>query len=192
MNYSVDQLKQQIQKGYKPTFIGFFGNQSDTPEERVFSNFYKSPVTVDLPGHNTPVRFVCSEQYFMYQKAALFGDTVRMDALLNPDLHPADYKQLGKQVTPYDDAKWNAARYESMKEALRYKFTQNQRLKQILLKTGQAVLVETSPFDTIWGIGLGKTHRPGQRPINWRNVDNWRGQNLLGFALMDIRDELRK
>lgn len=192
MKFTVESLKEEIQKGYRPTYIGFFGNQADKPNERVFSNFYKAPFSVKLQGTNELVTFTCTEQYFMYQKAETFGDTKIMQELLNPNLHPADYKHLGKKVTPYDDAKWNTVRYEKMKNALRHKFTQSKKLRTILLNTRNAVLVETSPFDTIWGIGVGKTARPGQRPINWRDINNWRGQNLLGFALMEIRDELNQ
>ena len=158
--------------------------------ERSFSNFYKCQFTVQTPfGEKT---FTCSEQYFMFRKALLFNDREIAEQLLNPKLYPSDYKQLGRQVKQYNDDMWNKHRIDAMHEALWYKFSQNKKLADFLLSTGDAVLVETSPFDKIWGVGIGKRTKHGTPYVDWKNIDNWKGLNLLGFTLMRVRDELRQ
>lgn len=190
MNHSLNWLKEQIKDGKKLTFIGFFGNHSDTERERSFSNFYKTSFTEKMPLGNIET-FNCTEQYFMYQKAMLFDDHSTAQEILKPNLHPADYKRLGRQVRNYDDKIWASGRQSVMEHALWLKFSQNPKLKDYLLSTDDAVLVETSPFDRIWGCGIGKKPRPGHKYVDWKNINNWTGQNLLGFVLMDVREQLK-
>ena len=66
------------------------------------------------------------------------------------------------------------------------KFSQNQNFKDFLLSTGDKILVEASPYDRIWGIGMLETDNRAENPLLWN------GENLLGFALMEVRDQLRR
>ena len=86
----------------------------------------------------------------------------------------------------FDPAVWDKVKYSIVLNGNYYKFTQNQAMMDFLLSTGDKILVEASPLDTIWGIGLGKDNEKAF------NIASWRGKNLLGFALMEVRDELRK
>lgn len=190
MTHSLNWLQKRLSQPNPPQIIGFFGDKVDKPNERIFSNFYRSTFEADVEGKT--LTFSCSEQYFMYWKALFFKDFAIAKQIEKPNLHPANYKNLGKAVKCYDDRKWGAVRVKFMKQALYHKFTQNTDLRDLLLQTDDAILVETSPYDRIWGIGLGKTPRPGQKPVDWKNTDNWKGQNLLGFALMDIREDIRQ
>lgn len=129
------------------------------------------------------IQFSNTEQYFMYHKAITFGDFDVAKAILTTD-NPFEAKSLGRQVRGYDEKVWSEKRYQVFRDANMMKYTQNPDLKKKLLDTGSLILVECNPNDNIWGIGLSieqakKTH-PG----------NWKGQNLLGIVLMDVRAEL--
>lgn len=122
----------------------------------------------------------------MYSKAVFFGDQkVARDILLLTTNRPAEYKRLGRLVKNYDDKRWNAVRFEKMYEAVKAKFSGNPYLLKYLLSTGDKVLVEASPFDTIWGVGLDLLSD------DVSDESKWRGQNLLGKVLMKVREELR-
>lgn len=98
---------------------------------------------------------------------------------------PDEIKQLGRAVQNYDDAQWCAIRFEVVVRANLMKFSQHPELGRILLATGDKILVEASPYDTIWGVGLDESD------IDVLYPDRWRGQNLLGNALMLVRSILR-
>ncbi len=142
-----------------------------------FSQWYRCAFTVDGQA------FGCAEQFMMHGKAMLFGDAKTAAAILAAD-HPRDHKALGRKVTPFDDATWKGARERIVKTGNRAKFTQNAELRALLVATRGTTLVEASPYDRIWGIGLAATDPRAQDPATWR------GQNLLGKILTDLRDEL--
>ncbi|KAI6171212.1 DUF1768 domain-containing protein [Aphelenchoides bicaudatus] len=141
-----------------------------------FSNFYRTQFTVD--GN----KFYSSEQYFMYLKALQFSDNESAQKLLS-ERDPPKCKAIGRSVKNFDESVWNRESYEAMVKAIRAKFSQNQDLKEYLLATGTAILVEASPYDRIWGIGMAESDE------NINNPNKWNGQNLLGKALMQVRDE---
>lgn len=154
----------------------FFWN--DDEENGIFSNWYCRVFTVD----GFPYRHV--EQYMMAQKAKLFHDTKTYAAVLETE-EPGICKELGRKVTPFDSAAWDAVRYEVVKTGNRAKYEQNPDLKEVLLKTGGSLLAEASPEDRIWGIGLDRQEAAETNP------DDWPGQNLMGKILMELRDEFR-
>lgn len=159
-------------------YFFFFGNNV------IPSNFYISPFRMVI--NNQQLTFNCSEKAFMYSKAVFFGDQkVARDILLLTTNRPAEYKRLGRLVKNYDDKRWNAVRFEKMYEAVKAKFSGNPYLLKYLLSTGDKVLVEASPFDTIWGVGLDLLSD------DVSDESKWRGQNLLGKVLMKVREELR-
>jgi ribA/ribD-fused uncharacterized protein len=137
------------------------------------------PCRFEIDGHT----FACAEQYMMFGKATLFGDAaVAAQILATPD--PRKQKALGRKVAGFDDARWRAAREAIVMTGNRAKFTQSPELLAQLLATRGTVLVEASPTDRIWGIGLAATNPLAQDPKTWR------GQNLLGKILTQLRDEL--
>ena len=146
-------------------------------EANPFSQWYPCTFTV---GENT---FNCAEQYMMHGKALLFKDTETAAKILAA-AHPRQHKALGRKVTPFDDAVWKREREGIVRAGSRAKFTQNAELLDKLLATAGTTLVEASPYDKIWGIGLAATDARAKDPAQWK------GQNLLGKILTELRDEL--
>ncbi|MNG45803.1 Swarming motility protein YbiA [compost metagenome] len=129
-------------------------------------------------------RFENSEAALMYAKADFFKDE-HICASVMVDQDPYSVKKLGRLVKPYDDKAWSLARYDLMVDILKAKFEQNPTMARKLLATGDRILVEASPSDKIWGIGLAPDDPNAQIPARWL------GQNLLGKALMEVREYLR-
>lgn len=119
----------------------------------------------------------------MYQKASCFHDEKTASEILDID-DMARIKELGRRVAGYDDNVWNGLRQIIVYEGLMAKFFQNEELKQQLMMTGDATLAECAIRDRIWGIGLSMND-PGRF-----DRENWKGQNLLGYALMMVRNKL--
>ena len=156
--------------------IYFFGQ--DKPNG-FMSNFYKSDF-VDDEGN----KYNCSEQYFMYRKCQRFdASNIRLLNGILTETNPSTIKRYGREVKNYDDKIWEEERYEIMVEALRLKFNQNAYIRKQLIETKTRLLYEASPYDKIWGIGFCYRDAINQNESNF-------GQNLLGKALMQIRDEL--
>jgi ribA/ribD-fused uncharacterized protein len=128
-------------------------------------------------------RYPTAEHWMMAGKARLFEDKEGLDAVLAAR-NPGAAKAAGRQIRGFDEQRWNAARYGIVLAGTRAKFSQHPELGQFLVATGRQVLVEASPYDRIWGIGMASTNPDTLRPSAWR------GLNLLGFALMDVRDLL--
>ena len=145
--------------------------------EAPFSQWY--PARFEIGGK----LFSCAEQYMMYGKAILFGDAEVAAEILQA-MAPRQHKALGRRVRGFTEAIWKANREAIVTDGSRAKFTQNPELRQALLDTAGTELVEASPFDRIWGIGLAATDRRAEDPAQWR------GQNLLGKILTRVRDEL--
>ena len=154
----------------------FFWSTKDKPYG-CFSNWYRSPfVTED--GN----QFANTEQYFMWRKAKLFDPS--MESAILAEKNPMKVKGLGRKVKNFDNDVWNEHREKCMKDGLRYKFS-DPALKEILLSTNDSIIAEASPRDKIWGIGLAADHTDAINP------NKWRGQNLLGKCLMELRVEMQ-
>lgn len=129
--------------------------------------------------------YLCMEQYMMAGKAQLFGDEeVRKEILACSD--PKQIKALGRKVHGFDHNIWDRFKYTIVLNGNWCKFSQNRELREFLLSTGDDVLVEASPYDNIWGIRLSANSPEAKDPAKWR------GENLLGFALMEVRDEIKR
>ncbi|HRC58076.1 MAG: NADAR family protein [Myxococcales bacterium] len=146
-------------------------------EASPFSQWHRCVFTVGAHTYN------CAEQYMMHGKALLFGDVAVAEQILKA-AHPRTHKALGRKVTPYDEEIWRANRERIVLEGNRAKFTQSPDLLRALLATRRTELVEASPYDKIWGIGLAATDPRAQDPRKWR------GHNLLGKILTSLREEL--
>ncbi|MBW3088128.1 NADAR family protein [Bifidobacterium sp. 82T24] len=183
-----DRLDHEEWDGPKRHYFGFWNGEDWA------SNFHPAPFIVDWKepdGSVKELRFECSEQWFMFRKAWRFHDRSAMDAVLQSGLKPYQYKVIGRNVQNFDETVWTEESRGYMFEALMFKFSQNPDLARQLVDTGNQVLVECSPFDAIWGVGLGKQTKDGQADDRWRDSHNWRGKNHLGFLLMDVRDVLQ-
>lgn len=130
------------------------------------------------------IMYHTTEQYMMASKARLFGDEDVFDEIMAAD-NPFDYKKLGRKIKGFEQEKWDAVKYDIVVEGNKAKFSQNPTIKEFLLSTGDAILVEASPYDKIWGIGLDREQ------AETVGVEQWPGENLLGCALMEARDWLR-
>lgn len=144
----------------------------------VFSQFY--PCTFVEDG----VTFHFAEQYMMAKKAELFGDLGTLSLIMG-STDPKTIKALGRKVKPFDAKKWADASFEVVQRGNYLKFSQNPKLRDILLSTGDTLIVETSPTDKIWGIGLSTT-KAKETP-----AELWPGKNLLGKALTNVRNLIK-
>lgn len=159
----------------------FWGHQpakDGTIIKSCFSQWWLSSFEVDKIVYKT------AEHWMMVKKAELFKDDAVLEKILKAK-SPAEAKKLGREVKNYNETLWLAARYDIVKEGNFHKFSQNPALKTFLLNTKDRVIVEASPVDAIWGIGMADDHKDAQNP------EKWRGLNLLGFALMEVRDDLK-
>lgn len=113
----------------------------------------------------------------MYHKAKLFGDNKACEKVLLAS-NPSEAKSIGREVIGFNHSTWEENRFNIVVNANLAKFSQNGKLREYLLGTGDRVLVEASPVDKIWGIGMGHDSATKEAP------NTWEGLNLLGFALM--------
>jgi ribA/ribD-fused uncharacterized protein len=170
-----------VQAGAQPEYLFFWGHTAKGGSrvgQECLSQWYPAPFVVD------GVTYPTAEHFMMAGKARLFGDAHAAEAILRAS-DPGAAKQLGRKVVGFDEARWEAHRFDLVVAGNVAKFAQSPRLLGFLLRTGSGVLVEASPVDTIWGIGLA-----ADNPLA-RDPHAWRGLNLLGFALMLARSRLR-
>lgn len=152
-----------------------FHNPKD--ENGYLSNWYMSDFIID------GIKFSSLEQYMMYMKAVTFNDKESADMILS--IQDVDkIKELGKGVKNYNDVVWNGVRQIIVYNGLVEKFRQNDDLREKLLATGDAILAECAVSDKVWGIGLSMYDN------DRFNMSKWKGQGLLGFALMRVREAL--
>jgi ribA/ribD-fused uncharacterized protein len=170
----------RIARGERVKFLFFWGHRpmrDGSIGAGCLSQWWPSPFVVD------DVTFATAEHYMMWAKARLFGDEDAAGRILRAG-HPQQAKRLGRQVRGFDEDLWNERRYGIVIAANLAKFGGHADLRDFLLGTGKRTLVEASPLDRVWGIGLAADDDRAGRP------DQWRGLNLLGFALMHVRDRL--
>lgn len=154
----------------------------------IFSNWYiDSKHVLELPiAKGEPNgRFNCVEQYMMVKKARQFGDMItEVKILLESD--PRKQKALGREVKPFVEDVWSNAARDAVYPAVYTKFATNKFLSDLLLSTDNKVIVEASPYDKIWGIGIGT-----DEGVNLDDVSTWQGKNWLGQLTMCARNDLR-
>lgn len=175
----LDALKTAMATGSQPRFLFFWGHTAKAGRlgNECFSQWY--PHEFEIDGQRYPT----AEHYMMAEKARLFGDSEHLEEILVAT-SPGAAKALGRKVRGFDQARWGEARSEIVVRGNLAKFGQNEALRAHLLKTGDQILVEAAPRDRIWGIGLGAKNPRAENPHEWR------GLNLLGFALMQVRATL--
>ncbi|MBR6705928.1 MAG: DUF1768 domain-containing protein [Clostridia bacterium] len=181
MKYSREDLSEWIGIGSRPSFISFWGHipGSGKVDKACLSQWYDCIFEVE------GVRYHTAEQYMMAQKAALFSDRRAYAGIMASD-STADCGVLGRKIQGFDPKVWDRAKYGIVLKGSIAKFGQNPKLWSYLDSTGDSVLVEACTNDGIWGVGLGIDDPRTEDPSEWR------GRNLLGFALMETRDILRR
>jgi ribA/ribD-fused uncharacterized protein len=168
----IEDLLREIEAGKTFKYVYFWGHTGEGIGKHVMSQWYPCSFVVD------GVTYSSAEQFMMAEKARLMGDEdARAKMLATND--PADVKALGRAVKNYDGALWDRERFDVVVRGNVAKFSGV--LREYLVGTGDAVLVEASPKDAIWGIGLAEGDERAKDPRTWK------GMNLLGFALMKAR-----
>lgn len=180
MKYTRESIIERYNAGEQIRIIAFWGHTPNPKKmtKACFSQWY------DCRFESEGVQYHTAEQYMMAQKALLMGDRDTLKKIMAAD-DPRDYKALGREVQHFDPALWDREKYNVVLRGNLAKFSQNPALLEFLEGTGGSVLVEGSPYDGIWGVNLA-TEDPR---IN--DPNQWQGENLLGFALMEARDLLR-
>lgn len=179
MIYDLSWLKNESQKR-KLKYLYFWGHTSKVRgviDNSCLSQWYPAPFMLD------GVVYTTAEHYMMAQKALIFNDKDSFDKIIKAT-HPKQAKDLGRQIKNFNEQIWQEKRLEIVTAGNLAKFSQHADLKVYLLDTGERILVEASPVDKIWGVGLAKDDKCICNP------NQWRGLNLLGFALMAVRDRL--
>lgn len=174
-------LLEALRSGAKLQYLLFWGHRAPDPAaigKWCLSQWW--PANFRVHGLTYPT----AEHFMMAEKARLFGDSRSCQRILEaPDAAAA--KKAGRGVRGFAEEVWATHRYDIVVRGSAAKFGQNPALRAFLLSTGDKILVEASPVDAVWGIGLAGGDPRALRP------DQWRGLNLLGFALMRVRGELR-
>ncbi|MEU6978894.1 MULTISPECIES: NADAR family protein [unclassified Streptomyces] len=174
-------LIDQVRRGEKVKWLHFWGHRprpDGALSASCLSQWWPSPFVVD------DVRYATAEHWMMAEKARLFGDPEAEAKALSART-PAEAKKAGRLVRGFDEDVWVRERAEIVTRGSVHKFAADEALRAFLLGTGSRVLVEASPMDRVWGIGLAADDPKATAP------ERWRGLNLLGFALMEARDRLR-
>jgi len=181
MYINIKDIRAAHEKGEKLDFLFFWGHTESkigNLDSFCLSQWY--PAVFEVEG----IRYANAEQYMMAGKAKLFDDSEMLARILETT-DPKNIKALGRKIKSFNEETWNANRFQIVTQGSIAKFSQNMAMKQFLLSTGDRILVEASPFDNIWGIGMGKDNENAKNPMKWR------GANLLGFALMEAREYIR-
>jgi len=175
-----DQLLKVLASGACLDFLYFWGhrpNPNGAITQTCLSQWFAASFVAEGKTFHT------AEHFMMAKKVHLFGQPLLADQILTAS-DPGKAKSLGRKVTNFNEDVWKRERWGIVVEANLLKFGQNRRLGSFLKGTGSSVLVEASPLDSIWGIGLDAKSPEARNPAQWQ------GLNLLGFALMEVREQL--
>lgn len=179
MNNLIQALVQRQENGENLNFQFFWGHKGTGIGPHVLSQWYYSPFVYE--GNMYPT----AEHWMMVKKAELFDDPASVQAILETT-NPSDAKSLGRKVLNFDLGVWQLECFNIVTIGNILKFRQNPLLLQYLESTRDSILVEASPYDVVWGIGMYASNDCALFPAQWN------GQNLLGFALMEARTQLRE
>lgn len=177
-----EQLRQRYNAGERFRMLCFWDETAPangSVSSACLSQWFGAPIELD------GIRYPTNEHFMMAAKALLFGDQQRFEQIITAP-SPGLAKVFGRKVQGFDEETWYGQRFAIVCQANQAKFSQHPNLRQFLLETENHVLVQASPIDRIWGVGLPQSN------TNINNPNAWRGLNLLGFALMKVRESLRE
>ena len=178
---SVKTIIQRYMSGEHLDFLFFYGHTTlslNIGKQCLSQHYTKAPFKAD------GFTFKTAEHYMMYGKAKLFDDIGTAAKIIKAET-ANEVKKLGREIKKFDQAVWDEEKFNIVVYGNLEKFSQNKKLKQFLLSTEDVVIVEAAPNDAIWGIGMTMTN------IDLYDPRKWNGENLLGFALMKVRDTLK-
>lgn len=173
----VEALKRALAGVDRAKYVFFWGHRpprDGSVSPSCFSQWFAAPFVVDGD------RYATAEHFMMAAKARLFSDTAAESRIMAA-ASPGAAKAIGREVQGFAEEVWVEHRFDVAVEGNLAKFSQNARLGEFLRGTAQRVLVEASPVDRIWGVGLEADDPRVSEPRQWP------GLNLLGFALMEVR-----
>lgn len=182
MKHTLQHIQYEFNSKQQLKFLFFWGHtpsKDGSITKSCFSQWWEDGFTVNNEAYKT------AEHWMMAEKARVFNDEEIRKKILTVH-HPQEAKQLGRKVKNFDPTVWDEQKFNIVVKGNYHKFSQHEDLQQFLLNTKNRVLVEASPRDRIWGIGMSQNNEKASNP------NLWRGQNLLGFALMEVRDRLNK
>lgn len=177
---NLEELQKKHDAGDKMKYLLFWGHQKSADgsvTKSCFSQWWQADFVID------GITYPTAEHWMMAEKARLFKDKERLDLIVKSK-SPAEAKKWGRAIVGFDQHIWESKRMEIVVEGNYHKFIQNTDLCEFLLNTKERIIVEASPRDRIWGIGMGQNNEFATIPTKWR------GKNLLGFALMEVRDKI--
>lgn len=175
-----EELVEEIERGLRPKYLLFWGHQPERDGgvgKGCLSQWWEARFEVE------GISYPSAEHYMMAEKARLFDDEIALERILRAG-HPGEAKKIGRAVRRFDPEVWDRSCSEIVVRGNVAKFGQNPALRSFLSGTRSRVLVEASPRDRIWGIGMAASNPKSLDPRLWR------GRNLLGFALMEARARL--
>jgi ribA/ribD-fused uncharacterized protein len=178
---NMNEIKDRFDRGEQLGYLFFWShrpNSDGSIGKTCFSQWFEASFEID------GIRYQTAEHYMMAAKARLFDDRIILPEILAAK-HPRDAQKLGQKIQNFQEEIWHAHRFQIVVAGNVAKFKQNSQLKEFILSTQDRILVEASPDDRIWGIGLA-----ADAP-NINNPHCWKGTNLLGFALMEVRQSLQ-
>lgn len=179
MKYTLQNTIERFQKKERVKLLFFWGHTAKSEiTKSCFSQWFPCQF------EENEIVYKTAEQYMMAEKARLFNDDATLAEIIQAN-DPKQAKSLGRNVKNFDSQIWDEQKYEIVRKANLLKFSQNEEFKDFLISTNDKILVEASPYDRVWGIGMLETDPKAENPLLWN------GDNLLGFALMEVRDELR-
>lgn len=181
-SFDLSWLLGKIRSGERPNYLFFWGHtgaHTGVVGKECFSQWYPASFSVDGQMFST------AEHFMMARKARLFGDQEIYERILVAPT-PGEAKRLGREVRGFKEQRWKEACLDIVVQGNLAKFEHNSALREFLISTGDRVLVEASPVDKVWGIGLSTDDPRASDP------ESWDGSNLLGFALMEVRRALNE
>ena len=178
---NLQKLITDIENGVTPEYLFFWGHKNPKNEvnKTCLSQWYPCRFRDGIPMYKT------AEHYMMAMKALLFDDAETHTKIME-SVHPNEAKSLGRQVKNFDENIWKENLYDIVYKGNFLKFTHDMELQKFLISTDGKILVEASPYDKIYGIGMLEQDPRAKNPALWN------GQNVLGFILMDVRDNIIK
>ena len=181
IKYNTQWVLDELKSGASVEYIFFWGHRGKPGQvtKACFSQWFPSSFVVGGD------EFFTAEHWMMAHKAKLFDDRAHYQEVLKTT-DPKAVKAIGRKVRNFDPKLWDRSKFDIVVQGNLHKFSQNEELSQFLLGTSGKVLVEASPVDPVWGIGLAQDNPDARDP------GKWRGPNLLGFALMEVRDLLMR